>query len=34
MRRTTSGFTLIEVAIAVTILSIALLIVPYAVIRL
>jgi prepilin-type N-terminal cleavage/methylation domain-containing protein len=33
MRRTTSGFTLIEVAIAVTILSIALLIVPYAGIR-
>jgi prepilin-type N-terminal cleavage/methylation domain-containing protein len=33
MHRTTSGFTLIEVAIAVTILSIALLIVPYAGIR-
>ena len=30
MRRTEAGFTLIEVAIAVTILSIALLIVPYA----
>jgi len=33
MRRNTAGFTLIEVAIAVTILSIALLIVPYAGIR-
>ena len=33
MRRTTAGFTLIEVAIAVTILSIALLIIPYAGIR-
>jgi prepilin-type N-terminal cleavage/methylation domain-containing protein len=30
MRKTAAGFTLIEVAIAVTILSIALLIVPYA----
>jgi prepilin-type N-terminal cleavage/methylation domain-containing protein len=30
MRKTEAGFTLIEVAIAVTILSIALLIVPYA----
>lgn len=30
MRKTRQGFTLIEVAIAVTILSIALLIVPYA----
>ncbi len=33
MRRTTAGFTLIEVAIAVVILSISLLIVPYAGIR-
>ena len=30
MRKTAAGFTLIEVAIAVTILSIALLIIPYA----
>ena len=33
MRKTEAGFTLIEVAIAVTILSIALLIIPYAGIR-
>jgi prepilin-type N-terminal cleavage/methylation domain-containing protein len=33
MRRTEAGFTLIEVAIAVTILSIALLIIPYAGLR-
>jgi prepilin-type N-terminal cleavage/methylation domain-containing protein len=33
MRTTKAGFTLIEVAIAVTILSIALLIIPYAGIR-
>lgn len=33
MRNTTAGFTLIEVAIAITILSISLLIIPYAGIR-